>query len=124
VAGWQAPEYGYSADLGLTSVAASEGHLYALYSVWNASYAGAVCQVSPVAPVDPAATPGCPAAGRLSRWPLAANGSIAGPEEVLVDGTGRVCTQFTTLGGDQVALGPDGYLYVSVGVGAVSSAGR
>ena len=39
--------------------------------------------------------------------------------QILIDGKERMCSQFTTLGPDNVEVGQDGLLYVSVGAGMV-----
>jgi hypothetical protein len=67
----------------------------------------------------PSAIYGCPAAGVLSRWPLAA-GALAGPEEVLIGGNGNLsaaCSQFGNANIGYVLASSAAVLF-SVGVGA------
>jgi hypothetical protein len=104
-------------DLGLTSVAHHGDYLYATYSVLNGTLAN-TCNSD---------LGECYAYGRLSRFPIAfsANRTVTIDtlhEEIVVDGrqngTTRVCAQFQRNGIANVRKGPDGFLYLSLGVGA------
>jgi glucose/arabinose dehydrogenase len=100
---------GSSEDHGLTSVAYSEGYLYATYTV-DQGY-NDDC---------PDFGNGCPMPGRVSRWPVAPDGSL-GAEDIVLDGAvapGDVCIQATTHGVGNVEIAPNGKLIVSTGDGA------
>ena len=100
---------GSHGDHGLTSVAYSDGFLYATYTL-EGSFADDCVNFAD----------GCAVPGRLSRWPVLAEGEL-GPEEVVVDGAvgpGRLCVQATTHGIPQVTIAPDGAIILSTGDGA------
>lgn len=101
-------------ELGLTSIVVAGEYLYGVYAAYNAANAGKDCSGTQLAGQPAWNITGCPTAGRLSRWQIRANGT-AGPQEILVDGLDKMCSQFWTLGADNVKVGPDGYLYVSTG---------
>src|SRR3712207_5573347 len=67
---------------------------------------------------DPEDVKGCPSTGMIARWPIAADGTITGPEEEVLGGWDNFCFQFTTHGVDALEVSPDGQLYATVGEGA------
>lgn len=100
---------GSSGDHGLTSVAYSDGYLYATYTV-DQGYADDC----------PDFENGCPMPGRVSRWPVAADGTL-GAEDIVLDGAiapGELCVQATTHGVGNVEVAANGKLIVSTGDGA------
>jgi len=92
-------------------------HPPGVYSVYDAANSGYDCTGTQALGVNGSFIRGCPSMGRLSRWAIRSNGS-AGREEVLLDGTSTFCTQFDKLGVDNVEVDADGFVVVSVGVGA------
>jgi hypothetical protein len=109
-------------DLGLTSLAVSNGFLYVTYQAVNATSFGPgmvdCTDTGAVAGRNASLVRGCPTHGVLSRFPLSgADGLTLGAEEVLLNSTQRLCTQFETGGIDHVIFDGTGALYVSVGAG-------
>jgi hypothetical protein len=109
-------------DLGLTSLAVSNGFLYVTYQAVNSSSFGPgmvdCTDTGAVAGRNASLVRGCPTHGVLSRFPLSgADGLTLGAEEVLLNSTQRLCTQFETGGIDHVIFDSNGALYVSIGAG-------
>lgn len=99
-------------DHGLTTVAYTAGHLYALYTGVTPDTIDDSCETY--------LTSGCPIPGFVSRWPVTADGSL-GPEEILRGGElgpGEFCMQYATHGMDNIEIAPNGNLVVSTGDGA------
>jgi glucose/arabinose dehydrogenase len=91
----------------------AQPYVYVLYAYdgdpgGNANKWGDVCPNPPGATAD-----GCIISGRLSRF--TANGSVAGAEQVLIEGWRQ---QYPSHSTGQVEFGPDGALYASGGDGA------
>ncbi len=100
-------------DFGFTSLAYLDGFLFGTYQVddrW-----GDVCPT----PGDQADNrEGCVTTGRLSKWPVAADGTLGGEIPVL-EGYDNFCFQYITHGVDALEVDPrDGTLLMSIGDGA------
>ena len=89
--------WGQGGLMAIDVVASSVVNVSWLYTTYMALPAGAPAWCNDngtVAGRPPAAVLGCPVAGVLSRWPLAA-GAITGPEEILAGGNlSAACSQF------------------------------
>lgn len=102
-------------DFGLTALAYRAGFLYGTYTPNEGR--NEACEYVNANGRDPSTVEGCPTTGRVSRWPVRADGTL-GAEQVVLDGRDYFCFQFTTHGLDALEVGPDGALYVTVGEGA------
>ena len=113
-------QLGDLSELGLSSIAASldGSFIYGVFSVWDAANADRDCSGTQAQGVPSSSIRGCPTRGRLSRWAIMANGSAGGEEVLLSDASNKMCSQFLTLGADNVEVAADGAVLVSVGVGA------
>ncbi len=100
---------GYYEDLGLTMLLHHDGYLYLGYTV-EQSFGDQCADIT-------IESGGCPTTAQVSRFPISAD-DVVGAEEPLLGGMPEVCTQFTRHGPDDLEVGPDGRLYVSIGDGA------
>lgn len=108
-------------DRGLSGIAlsptfASDGWIYLLYTFDRLPGDTVVPRWGEVCPDPPGVTrDGCVVTGRLIRIKVSAANLVVDRDDLI---TGEWCQQFPSHSQDDLAFGPDGFLYVSSGEGA------
>ncbi|MEO8247437.1 MAG: cell wall-binding repeat-containing protein [Chloroflexota bacterium] len=107
-------------DRGMTGLTldprfASNGYLYLFYA-YDALPGGTYPRWDETCPNPPGiTTDGCVVTGRLIRLTISGSSAVTGRVDLL---SGEWCQQFPSHSADDLAFGPDGYLYLSAGDGA------